>query len=71
LHENARLQVPRHVPTYQMYHRNLSGPLMQEGVQFYAPALAPEPTLDSYRMRPRSGSSPPRPLNHDGLGVRF
>jgi hypothetical protein len=71
LHEGARLQVPRHAPTYQMYHPNLSGPLIQDGVHFYAPALAPEPTLDAYRMRPRSGSSPPRPLNHDGLGVGF
>lgn len=71
LHEAARLQVPRHIPTFQMYHRNLSGPLIQEGVHFYTPAPAPEPNLDAYRMRPRSGSSPPRPLNHDGLGVRF
>lgn len=75
LHESGKLQVPRNAPTYQLYHPNLSGPLIQEGVHLYAPALAPGPALDVYGMRPRSGSSPSRPFNHrpsgDGLGVRF
>ncbi|KAJ5590849.1 hypothetical protein N7450_004821 [Penicillium hetheringtonii] len=71
LREAGIPQVPQHVPTYQMYHPNLSGPLIQDGVHFYAPAQAPEPSLEAYRMRPRSGSSPPRPLNREGLGVRF
>lgn len=65
-HEMARLQTPRHVPTYQLYHPNLSGPLIQDGSHIYAPA----PPLDVYGTRARSGSSPPRP-NYDGLGVHF
>lgn len=64
LHESGRLQTPRHVPSYQLYHPNLSGPLIQDGAHLYAPA----PPL--YGTRTRSGSSPPRP-NYDGLGVRF
>ncbi|KAJ5674035.1 hypothetical protein N7462_009474 [Penicillium macrosclerotiorum] len=65
LHEAARLQTPRHVPTYHLYHPNLSGPLIQEGRHVYAPA----PALESYGTRARSGSSPPRP--NDGSGVQF
>ena len=71
LREAGIPQVPQHMSAYQMYHPNLSGPLIQDGIHFYAPAPAPEPDLEAYRMRPRSGSSPPRPLNRDGLGVRF
>lgn len=66
LHESGRLQTPRHVPAYQLYHPNLSGPLMQQGAHLYAPA----PPLEVYGTRARSGSSPPRP-NYEGLGVRF
>lgn len=66
LNEAARLQIPRHVPAYQLYHPNLSGPLIQEGGLVYAPA----PALEVYGGRARSGSSPTRP-NYDGLGVRF
>jgi hypothetical protein len=66
LHETARLQTPRHVPTYQLYHPNISGPLIQDGNHLYAPA----PPLEVSGRRPRSGSSPPRP-DYDGLGVRF
>ncbi|KAJ5584453.1 uncharacterized protein N7459_004253 [Penicillium hispanicum] len=66
LQEAGRLQTPRHVPTYQLYHPNLSGPLIQNGGHLYAPA----PALEVYGTRARSGSSPPRP-DYDGLGVRF
>jgi hypothetical protein len=66
LSESARLQAPRHVPQYQLYHSNLSGPLVQHDGHAYAPA----PPLEAYGRRARSGSSPPRP-NYDGLGVRF
>lgn len=66
LNESTRLQIPRHVPAYQLYHPNLSGPLIQEHGLVYAPA----PELEVYGTRARSGSSPPRP-NFDGLGVRF
>ncbi|KAJ5132794.1 hypothetical protein N7448_006952 [Penicillium atrosanguineum] len=67
LHESGRLQAPRHVSTYQLYHPNISGPLIHEGNHIYAPA----PPLEYYGgRRPRSGSSPPKP-DYDGLGVRF
>ena len=67
LHESGRLQTPRHVPTYQLYHPNLSGPLIPDGSQIYVPA----PPLEYYGgRRPRSGSSPPKP-DYDGLGVSF
>ncbi|OQD89690.1 hypothetical protein PENANT_c002G11140 [Penicillium antarcticum] len=66
LSESARLPGPRHGPQYQLYHPNLSGPLVQHDGQVYAPA----PPLEVYGRRARSGSSPPRP-NYDGLGVRF
>lgn len=67
LHESGRLQTPRHVPTYQLYHPNISGPLIHDGSHVYVPA----PPLEYYgARRPRSGSSPPRP-DYDGLGVRF
>ncbi|KAJ5390586.1 uncharacterized protein N7496_001654 [Penicillium cataractarum] len=65
LQEVGRLQTPRHMPTYQLYHSNMSGPLDPDG-HVYAPALA----LEVYGMRPRSGSSPSRP-NYNGLGVQF
>ncbi|KAJ5239506.1 hypothetical protein N7468_004125, partial [Penicillium chermesinum] len=55
LNEAARLQLPRHVPAYQLYHPNLSGPLIQDGGLVYAPA----PALEVYGTRARSGSSPP------------
>jgi hypothetical protein len=64
LHESIRLQAP--ASQYQLYHPNLSGPLIQHDGHIYAPA----PQLESYGTRPRSGSSPPRP-NYAGLGVRF
>ncbi|KAJ5155542.1 hypothetical protein N7492_008345 [Penicillium capsulatum] len=66
LHEFGRLQAPRHVPAYHLYHPNLSGPLIQEGAHVYAPA----PALETYGTRARSGSTPARP-DFDGLGVRF
>ncbi|KAJ5095399.1 hypothetical protein NUU61_004755 [Penicillium alfredii] len=66
LQEAGRLQTPRHVPTYQLYHPNLSGPLIQDREQLYAPA----PALEVYGMRARRSSSPPRP-NYEGLGVRL
>ncbi|KAJ6083181.1 hypothetical protein N7467_007316 [Penicillium canescens] len=66
LSESARLQAPRHVPQYQLYHPNLSGPLIQHDGHLYAPA----PPLEVYGRRARSGSSPSRP-SYDGLGVRF
>ena len=68
LHESVRLQTPRHVPTYQLYHPNISGPLIHDGSHVYA--TAPAPPLDIYGRRPRSGSSPTRP-EYDGLGVRL
>ncbi|KAJ5103665.1 hypothetical protein N7532_004194 [Penicillium argentinense] len=73
LHEAGLLQVPRHIPTYQLYHPNLSGPLIQEGAHVYAPVAAPALASppQAYGLRPRSGSSPSRPLTQDGLGVRF
>ncbi|KAJ6018950.1 hypothetical protein N7522_001017 [Penicillium canescens] len=66
LSESARLQAPRHVPQYQLYHPNLSGPLIQHDGHLYAPA----PPLEVYGRRARSGSSPSRP-SYDGLGMRF
>ncbi|CEJ56419.1 Putative LipA and NB-ARC domain protein [Penicillium brasilianum] len=66
LQEVGRLQTPRHMPTYQLYHSNMSGPLVHDDGHIYAPALA----LEVYGMRARSGSSPPRP-NYNGLGVQF
>ncbi|KAJ5749085.1 uncharacterized protein N7511_010781 [Penicillium nucicola] len=66
LSESARLQAPRRPPQYQLYHPNLSGPLVQHNDQIYAPA----PPLEVYGRRPRSGSSPPRP-EYEGLGVRL
>ncbi|KAJ5541297.1 hypothetical protein N7494_006373 [Penicillium frequentans] len=66
LSESTRLQIPRHVPTYQLYHPNISGPLIQEGGHVFAPA----PQLEVYGRRARSGSSPARP-DYVGLGVRF
>ncbi|KAJ5287611.1 hypothetical protein N7478_003297 [Penicillium angulare] len=67
LSESGRLQIPRHVPTYQLYHPNLSGPLIQDGGHVYTPA----PPLEVYGTRARSGSTPQRPNHYDGLGVRF
>lgn len=64
LHETARLQTPRHVPAYQLYHSNRSGPLIQNGGLVYASAQPAE----TYARRPRSGSSPPRP---DRVDVEF
>ncbi|KAJ5228284.1 hypothetical protein N7489_008992 [Penicillium chrysogenum] len=64
LNESARLVTPRPQP-YQLYHPNLSGPLIQHDGQVYAPA----PRLEVYGTRPRSGSSPVHP--NAGLGVRF
>ncbi|KAJ5167955.1 uncharacterized protein N7482_003549 [Penicillium canariense] len=66
LHERGRLQTPRHVPAYQLYHPNLSGPLIQDGGHVYVPAQASR----VYEVRTRSGSSPPRPSYH-GLDVQF
>jgi len=65
LHESARLQTPRHVPRYQLYHSNRSGPLIHDGSHVYAPA----PPVEVYGRRPRSGSSPARP-DYDRLGFR-
>ncbi|KAJ5861638.1 uncharacterized protein N7529_008948 [Penicillium soppii] len=62
LHESSRLQAPQ----YQLYHPNLSGPLIQHDGHLYAPA----PPLEVYKTRPRSGSSPSH-ANYAGLGVRF
>lgn len=64
LHEAASFQTPRYVPAYQLYHPNLSGPLIQDGNRVYAPA----PAIEVYGTRTRSGSSPPQP---DGLGIEF
>jgi hypothetical protein len=66
LHEVGRLQTPRHIPTYQLYHSNMSGPLVHDDGHVYAPA----PALEVYGVRARSGSSPSRP-NYNGLGVQF
>jgi hypothetical protein len=66
LHESVRLQAAQHVPQYQLYHPNLSGPLIQHEGHIYAPA----PSLEIYGTRPRSGSSPTH-TNYTGLGVRF
>ncbi|KAJ5648210.1 hypothetical protein N7490_004582 [Penicillium lividum] len=65
LSESGRLQAPRHVPTYQLYHPNMSGPLVQEGGHVFA--SAPQ---EVYGRRARSGSSPAHP-DYAGLGVRF
>lgn len=62
LHESTQLRPPQ----YQLFHPNLSGPLIQHEGHVYAPA----PQLGVYGTRPRSGSSPPRP-DYAGLGVRF
>lgn len=56
LHETTRLQAPRRVPAYQLYHSNLSGPLLQDESRVYASA----PVTEALNTRPRSGSSPPR-----------
>lgn len=69
LHESTRMLPPR-PQQYQLYHPNLSGPLIQHEGQVYAPALAPAPRLEEYGTRARSGSSPVR-LNYAGLGVRY
>ena len=66
LNEVGRIQMPRHVPTYQLYHSNLSGPLVQRDGLVYTPA----PALEIYGGRARSGSSPSRP-DYNGLGVQF
>lgn len=66
LQEVGRLQTPRHIPTYQLYHSNMSGPLVQGDGHVYAPARV----LEVYGVRARSGSSPSRP-DYDGLGVQF
>jgi hypothetical protein len=66
LNEVGRNQTPRHVPTYQLYHSNLSGPLVQRDGLVYTPA----PALEVYGGRARSGSSPSRP-DYNGLGVQF
>jgi hypothetical protein len=66
LQEVGRLQTPRHVPTYQLYHSNMSGPLVQGNGNVYAPARA----LEVYGVRARSGSSPSRP-DYNGLGVQL
>lgn len=67
LHEVGQIQTqtPRHVPTYQLYHSNLSGPLIQRDELIYAPA----PALEVYGGRARSGSSPSRP-DHNDLDVQ-
>ncbi|CAI7618959.1 unnamed protein product [Penicillium glandicola] len=65
LHESTRRLPPR-PQQYQLYHPNLSGPLVQHEGQVYAPA----PRLEVYGTRTRSGSSPTRP-DYSGLGVRF
>lgn len=67
LHESTRMLPPR-PQQYQLYHPNLSGPLVQHEGQVYAPA--PAPRLEVYGTRARSGSSPVRP-NYAGLGVRY
>lgn len=66
LQEVGRLQSPRHIPTYQLYHSNISGPLVQGDGRAFAPARARE----VYGVRARSGSSPSRP-DYNGLGVQF
>jgi hypothetical protein len=66
LHESVRLQAPHHVSQYQLYHSNMSGPLIQHDGHIYASA----PPLEVYGTRPRSGSSPSC-TNFAGLGVRF
>ncbi|CAG7918386.1 unnamed protein product [Penicillium olsonii] len=66
LHESTRLRAPDYGPQYQLYHPNLSGPLIQHDGHIYAPAHP----VEAYGSRPRSGSSPSRP-NYAGLGVRF
>jgi tRNA A37 threonylcarbamoyladenosine biosynthesis protein TsaE len=66
LQEVGRLQTPRHIPTYELYHSNMSGPLIQGDGHVYAPARA----LEVYGVRARSGSSPSRP-EFNGLGVQF
>lgn len=67
LHESTRMLPPR-PQQYQLYHPNLSGPLIQHEGQVYAPA--PAPRLEVNGTRARSGSSPVRP-NYAGLGVRY
>lgn len=59
--ESARLQAPRHIPAYRLYHSNVSGPLSQDGGQIYASAPATAVVI----TRPRSGGSPQPPP--DGL----
>ncbi|KAJ5918868.1 hypothetical protein N7454_010012 [Penicillium verhagenii] len=66
LSESIRLQIPQNMSTYELYHPNISGPLVQEGGHVFAPA----PQLEPYVRRVRSGSSPARP-DYVGLGVRF
>ncbi|KAJ5452120.1 hypothetical protein N7445_000303 [Penicillium cf. griseofulvum] len=67
LHGSTRL-LPLHPQQYQLYHPNLSGPLIQRDGQVYAPA----PRLGVYGngTRTRSGSSPAG-SNYDGLGMPF
>ncbi|KAJ6143405.1 hypothetical protein N7471_002858 [Penicillium samsonianum] len=65
LNESARLVTTR-PQQYQLYHPNLSGPLIQHDGHVYAPA----PRLEIYGTRARSGSSPVHP-NYAGLGVRY
>lgn len=71
LHETARLQAPRHVPAYQLWHSNLSGPVVMDGGRVYAPVPASAlPGAEGNGTRPRSGSSPPK-AKADGLHVEF
>ncbi|OQE05898.1 hypothetical protein PENVUL_c021G02885 [Penicillium vulpinum] len=65
LHGVTRL-MPRQPQQYQLYHPNLSGPLIQHDGQVYGPA----PRQAVYGTRTRSGSSPTR-LDYDGFGMRF
>ncbi|KAF3386293.1 hypothetical protein F1880_001048 [Penicillium rolfsii] len=66
LQEVGQFPRPRQIPTYQLHHSNLSGPLVQGDGHVYAPVRA----LEIYGVRARSGSSPSKPDYH-GLGVQF
>ncbi|XHF97721.1 hypothetical protein AWENTII_001306 [Aspergillus wentii] len=58
----GRFHAPRQVPAYQLYHPNLSGPLIQHEVAV--------PSPETYAVRARSGSSPSPPV-FDGLGLHL
>ncbi|KAJ5493140.1 hypothetical protein N7539_001886 [Penicillium diatomitis] len=57
LQEVGRFQTPRNIPSYRLYHPNVSGPLALGHEQVYVPVR----TAAMPFVRPRSGSSPANP----------